>query len=174
MHTDNPVVKDHLIPLDRYPHLHEDQSLHDAVEIIRSYTAGAAERLRYSALLVLDGKHQLVGRVTMQDIVLGIDPRFTGLAEVKKYEGKKTDATNLVILWEDSFFEECSKRGTKKIVDFMSPIKHTVKGDDSLLKALSIMLSANETVLPVVEGDRVVGVIRLEEIFKAITSRCRL
>lgn len=174
MHTDNPVVKDHLIPLDRYPHLHEDQSLHDAVEIIKSYTAGAEERLRYSELLVLDANHQLVGRVTIQDIIMGIDPRFIGLDKVTKYEGKKADVTNLIILWEDSFFEECSKRRTKKIRDFMSPIRQNVKGSDSLLKALAIMLSTNESVLPVVEADRVIGVIRLEEVFKAITSRCRL
>jgi hypothetical protein len=35
VHTDNPVVKDHLITLDSYPHLTEDQSLSDAVEIIK-------------------------------------------------------------------------------------------------------------------------------------------
>jgi CBS domain-containing protein len=174
VHSDNPVVKDHIITLGRYPHLKEHQSLSDAVEVIKSYTAGSAERLRYSGMLIVDDNNRLVGRVTMQDIVLGIDPRFTGLAKVNKYEGKKADVTNLVTLWEDSFFEECSKRGTKKIIDFMSPIKHTVKGDDSLLKALAVMLSDNETVLPVVEDDLVVGVLRLEEIFKAITSRCKL
>jgi CBS domain-containing protein len=174
VHTDNPVVKDHLITLTSYPHLTEDQSLSDAVEIIKSYTAGEEERLKYSEMLVLDNNNRLVGRVTIQDIIMGIDPRFIGLAKVNKYQGKKADVTNLIILWEDSFFEECSKRGTKMIRDFMSPIRHTVKSGDSLLKALAIMLSANETVLPVMDADRVVGVIRLEEIFKAITSQCRL
>lgn len=174
MQTDHPLVKDHIITLDRYPHLQEDQSLHDAVEIIKSYTDGSNERLRYSELLILDNNNQLVGRVTLQDIILGIDPRFTGLTKVNKYEGKKADTTNLITLWEDSFFDECSKRRTKKIREFMSSVKQTVKGGDSLLKALGIMLSENETVLPVVDNDRVAGVIRLEEIFNTITNQCRL
>jgi predicted transcriptional regulator len=41
-------------------------------------------------------------------------------------------------------------------------------------KVLAVMLSAEETVLPVVDDDRVVGVIRLEEIFNIITKQCRL
>lgn len=174
MQTNHPVVGDHIISLDRYPHLEEDQSLHDAVEIIKSYTIAPEELLRYSELLVLDGNHRLVGRVRLQDIILGIDPRFTGLAKVNKYEGKKSDVTNLVTLWEDSFFDECSKRRTKKIREFMSPVHHAVKVNDSLLKALAIMLSAGENALAVTDDDRVAGVIRLEEIFNAITNQCRL
>lgn len=174
MQTDNPVVKDHIITLDRFPHLTEDQSLSDAVEVIKSYTDGSRELLRYREILILDAGSRLVGRVTMQDIILGIDPRFTGLAKVNKFEGQKPDATSLVILWEDSFFEECSKRRTKKIIEFMSPIKLTIRSSESLLKTLAIMLSVNETVLPVVDDSRVLGVIRMEEIFKAITSRCKL
>jgi Mg/Co/Ni transporter MgtE len=172
--TDHPVVRDHIIALDGYPHLQDDQTLHDAVEVIKSYTHSAEARLAYSELFVLDGSRRLVGRVRLQDIIRGIDPRFNGLAKVEKYEGKKTDVTNLVTLWEDSFFEECSKRRTKIIREFMSPVQHAVKMGDSLLKALAIMLSANETVLPVIDNDRVAGVIRLEEIFHTVTSQCRL
>jgi Mg/Co/Ni transporter MgtE len=172
--TDHPVVRDHIITLDGYPHLQDDQTLHDAVEVIKSYTHAPGERLAYSELFVLDGSRRLVGRVRLQDIIRGIDPRFNGLAKVEKYEGKKSDVTNLVTLWEDSFFEECSKRRTKIIREFMSPVQHAVKMGDSLLKALAIMLSANETVLAVVDDDRVAGVIRLEEIFNSITSQCRL
>lgn len=174
MQSDHPVVRDHIITLDRYPHLNDEQSLHDAVEVIKSYTHSPEARLAYSELFVLDGSRRLVGRVRLQDIIRGIDSRFNGLARVDKYEGKKSEVTNLVTLWEDSFFDECSKRGTKKIREFMSPVQHTVKGSDSLLKALAVMLSANETVLPVVDNDRVAGVIRLEEIFNTITSQCRL
>ena len=174
MQTDHPVVRDHIITLDRYPHLQDDQTLHDAVEIIRSYTHAPEERLAYSEMFILGSSHRLVGRVRLRDIIIGIDPRFTGLAKVNKFEGKKSDVTSLVTLWEDSFFDECSKRRTKKIQDFMSPVQHTVKGSDSLLKALAIMLSENETVLPVVDNERVAGVVRLEEIFNAITSQCRL
>ena len=174
MQTDHPVVRDHIITLDGYPHLKDDQTLHDAVEVIKSYTHAPGERLAYSELFILDSSHRLVGRVRLQDIIRGIDARFNGLARVDKFEGKKSDVTNLVTLWEDSFFDECAKRRTKIIREFMSPVQHTVKGSDSLLKALAVMLSANETVLAVIDNDRVAGVIRLEEIFNTITSQCRL
>lgn len=56
----------------------------------------------------------------------------------------------------------------------MVPLPPPVKEQESAFKALSIMLTHNETVLPVLaeDGSYVVGVIRLEEIFNAIVKRC--
>jgi len=56
----------------------------------------------------------------------------------------------------------------------MSPIKYTVKGDDPVLKALAIMTNTQNFVLPVVDEGRILGVIRLKEIFAAITARCKI
>ena len=173
MSTDNQVVKDFIIPLEKYPNLNENQTIHDAVEVLRSFTCGEHDRLRYAALLVLNDQNQLVGAVTMRDILQALDARLKDLPKVKEFEGKGSDFPDLTILWEDSFFVECTKRSHVPIKDFMSPTHH-VKGGDPVLKALSIMLSTNDDILPVVENGRVIGVIRLEEIFKEINDRCRI
>jgi len=171
--TDNPVVKKFIIPLEKYPNLNENQTIHDAVQVIRSFICGENDRLRYAALLVLNDQNQLVGAVTLRDILRGLDPRFREFPKVKKFEGKGSEFPDLTILWEDSFFVECTKRSHVLIKDFMSSIHH-VKGGDPILKALSIMLSTNHDILPVVENDTVIGVIRLEEIFKEINDRCKI
>ena len=56
----------------------------------------------------------------------------------------------------------------------MSPVKHIVKGSDPVLKALAIMINTKDLVLPVVDEGRIIGVIRLKEIFKVITERCKV
>lgn len=173
MRSDNPVVKDFIIPLEKYPNLNENQTIHDAVQVIRLFICGEKDRLRYAALLVLNDQNQLVGAVTLRDILRGLDPRFRDFPKVKKFEGKGSEFPDLTILWEDSFFVECTKRSHVPVKDFMSPIHH-VKGDDPILKALSIMLSTNDDILPVVDKDRVLGVIRLEEIFNEINDRCKI
>lgn len=174
MSADNPVVRRYTIPLERYPHLNENQTIHDAVQVIMAYTCGENERLRYSEIMVINDQNKLVGRINLQSILMGLDSRLVELAKVKKFEGKGTDFPNLAIMWEDSFFEGCSRQSGKAIKTFLTPIRHIVKGGDPLLKALSIMLSTNEVILPVLEEEAVVGVIRLEEIFKGISTRCRL
>lgn len=174
MASDNPVVKDLIIPLARYPHLNESQTLHDADQIIHSHTYGENDRLRYAGLLVLNDQNQLIGRVTLQDMLQSLDARLQEASKVKGFEGKGAEFPNLTILWEDSFFVECTKRAHTLIKDIMSPIKHILKGSDPVLKALSIMLSTKEVVLPVVDEGRVIGVIRLEEIFKTISNKCKI
>jgi CBS domain-containing protein len=174
MASDNPVVRDLVIPLENFPHLVETQTLHDAVAELISYTCGEYGRVRYAELLVFNDRNQLSGRVTLQDILLSLDPRLKEASKVKEFEGKSSQFPDLTILWEDSFFVECSKWSHIRIKDLMSPIKHTVKGGDPVLKALAIMINSKFTVLPVVDEGRIIGVIRLKEIFTAITAKCKI
>nr|MBF0220707.1 CBS domain-containing protein [Desulfobulbaceae bacterium] len=171
MAAENPIVRDFIIPIDRYPHLRETQTLSDAVQVLMSHTCGENEYLRYAGILVLNEKNQLVGGLNLQDILRALDKRF---ALPKGHEGKAGEYPNLAILWEDSFFHKCSEKKDIAISDFMVPTKKIVKGDDPLLKALSIMLHGNEVVLPVKEEGSIIGVIRLEEIFLALCGVCKL
>ena len=173
MTADTLTVKDFIIPVDRYPHVHEAETIHDAVQVIQSYTCGENDRLRYSELLVLNDKNQLAGRLTLQDILKGLDKRLVEVSKVKEFEGKGAEYPNLAILWEESFFIECSNKADRLIRDFMSPTT-TIKAGDPLVKALSVILNGNDVIMPVVEEERVIGVIRLEEIFKAICAQCKL
>jgi CBS domain-containing protein len=174
MASDNPVVRDLVIPLKDFPHLKETQTLHDGVEILLAHKCGEYERIRYAELLVLNDQNQLSGRVTLQNILLSLDPRLKEASKVKGFEGKEAGFLDLIILWEDSFFVECKKWSHIPIRNLMSPIKHIVKGGDPVLKALAIMTNTQNLVLPVVDGGRIIGVIRLKEIFTTITARCKI
>jgi CBS domain-containing protein len=174
MVSDNPVVRDLVIPLEKYPHLKEHNTLHEAVEMIGSYTSDENDRIRYAELLVLNDQNQLSGLATLQDILQSLNPRLKDASMVKNFAGKKSEFEDLTYLWEESFFVECKKRSHVLIRDFMSPIKHIHKGSDPVLMALLVMINTKEAVLPVIDDDRVIGVIRLKEIFKAVCERCNL
>jgi predicted transcriptional regulator len=174
MASDNPIVRNLVIPLKDFPHLYEHQTLHDAVEVLLSYTCGEYGRIRYAELLILNDLNQLCGRVTLQDILMSLDPRFKEASRVIGFEGKGTAFPNLITLWEDSFFLECTKWSHIPIKNLMSPIKYIVKASDPVLRALVIMINTKIAVLPAVEEGRVIGVIRLKEIFRAITEKCRI
>ena len=130
MASDKPVARDLAIPLERYPHLNEQHSLHDAVAAIQTYTYGENERLRYDELLVFNDRNQLSGLVRLQDILQCLHPRLKEAPKDKKFEGKASEFPDLTILWENSFFVECTKRSRIPITECKSPIKHVVKGDD--------------------------------------------
>ena len=52
----------------------------------------------------------------------------------------------------------------------MSPFRVTVASRDSLVKALALMLQENVERIPVLEGNEVIGLIRLADLFKKISG----
>jgi CBS-domain-containing membrane protein len=164
------LVRNFFIPLSRFPSINEEKTLHDAIMTLNSFTCGPSERMRYSEILVLNANNQLVGHATIGRILEGLDPNLS--AHVAGFQGKRGEFPNLTALWGGSFFTECRSKFQESVKGFMAPLPKAVKAGDSVLKALSIMLSAGETVLPVLEQDEVIGVIRLEEIFGAVVRRC--
>ena len=163
---------DFAIPLDVYPHIREDQTLDEAIGVIRSYTC--EDQLQFSELLILNDQEQVIGRVTVREMLQGLEPRLLKKKKESEFEGLEADYPNLAILWEESFFKQCHKRGGRPIKEFMSPIKTTVKATDPLLKVLYIMMHENENNLPVLEKKKIVGVVRSKEVFAAVCLRCQL
>ena len=159
------------IPLDVYPHLREDQKLHEAINVIQSFTH--EDQLRFSELMVLNDQEQLIGRVTVRDMLQGLEPRLLKKKKFAKFEGLEAEYPNLAILWEESFFKKCRKRGGKPIKEVLSPITTTLKASDPLLKALYVMMHTNENNLPVLKKKKIIGVLRIKEVFTAVCLRCR-
>lgn len=169
--TTDETAADFAIPLDVYPHLREDQTLDAALGVIRSFTC--EDQLQFSELLIVNDQEQLIGRVTVREMLQGLEPRLLKKKE-SGFEGFEADYPNLAILWEESFFKQCRKEGGRPIKEFMSPIKTTVKATDPLLKVLYIMMHENESNLPVLEKKKIVGVVRSKEVFAAVCLRCQL
>jgi len=170
---EKPTVSEHFIPIAKYPSLKESQTLSDAAQVILSYTCGNG-RLIFSEILVLNDHNQLVGHLNLQSILQALDERFADIPEGKVHEGKSGHFPNLSILWEESFFHTCVHKRDISIRDVMEATGSYVRSDDSLVKALVIILHSKENILPVVENGSIIGVIRLEEIFKVICGSCNL
>ena len=173
MTEDIPIVKDHLIPIAKYPSLKDTQTISDAAQVILSYTCGNG-RLIFSEILVLNIHNQLVGHLNLQLILKALDKRLADIPEVEGHQGKGAQFPNLSILWEESFFHTCALKRDIPIREVIQATSRYAKSDDSLIKALVVMLQNHEDILPVLEHGSIIGVIRLEEIFKVICGSCKL
>lgn len=170
--VDTPIVKDYIIPLKDYPHLKQNQTLQDVVKKILSY--GKNDCLKYTTALILDNQNKLVGQVTLKDILHGLAPRLEEACQKNKFQGKKSQFPNLAVLLGDSLWKKCADHATKPIKDFMSPIENFIEAKTPILKAMVIMLNSNDFNVPVVENNQVIGVLRLEEVFQAFNSHCKI
>ncbi|MBU4231578.1 MAG: CBS domain-containing protein, partial [Proteobacteria bacterium] len=56
------------------------------------------------------------------------------------------------------------------VSEVMSPIKATVEAGDTLAKALFLMVKEDVSRMPVMAEERVVGIIRLSDLFQEISG----
>jgi predicted transcriptional regulator len=54
--------------------------------------------------------------------------------------------------------------------ELVVPFEGTVAPEDSILKALDIMMDNNVSLVPVMKGDRVEGLIKLSDIFNTVAA----
>lgn len=112
------------------------------------------------SLMVLDAQGQLAGMLTLFDIMEAIEPQYLHV-----------ERTYLAgITWEGLFEEAIDRAENRTVSEIMTPRKEfrVLSADDRVMKALELMVEENTPRLPVCEEGRMVGVIRMYEIFQAV------
>jgi CBS domain-containing protein len=157
-------VKDLMIPLEDYPHIPYWFTLRQAMAIVREAAVKFEGSFEPRAVLVFDEKYQLMGMLTLRDIIKGLEPRFLHETSLVKMD------PNLTILLGDLFGPGLREASQKPVSEVMSPIKVTTNGEDDISKALFLMIRENVGLMPVVQEQRVAGMIRLSDLFKEISD----
>jgi CBS-domain-containing membrane protein len=147
-------VKDLIIPLSGYPHMPYWGTLKEAiVQLNVAYDTG------HHTVLVFDEAYKLVGILSQKDILKGLEPKFAG-----HYE------SGVPIAWDDLLKSSSEQRLARPIREFMSEVTAKLQTDDSVLKASHLMLQTGVYLLPVLEAEKLVGVVRMGDLFHAITN----
>lgn len=175
MNKKTSVIRDLVIPLDRYPHLNENQTLQEAIQTFMSFRAGDQEQLSYSLLLVLNDQNQLVGKLSLVDIMHALAPDLLEATKVANFEGKEAEYPNLAFLYEDKTMAECGANQMKPVKPLLHGIEFSLPADTHILKAVTMMSHRNDYNVPVTENKEIIGMLRLEEIFNAMcTTYCTI
>ena len=162
--SDAKRVKELMIPLEDYPHIPYWFTLRQAMAIVREAAIKFEGTFEPRAVLVFDEKYQLMGMLTLRDIIKGLEPRFMHETALVKAD------PNLTVLMGDLFGPGMREASQKPVSEVMSPIKVTVQGSDPIAKALFLMIKEGVGVMPVIQDSKVAGMIRLSDLFKEISD----
>lgn len=155
-------VKELMIPLTDYPHIPYWFTIKQAVAIAKQAALGTEGKSEPVTLLVFDEKYQLMGSLTMEDLIRGIEKKFV---RSNGYISKEWDTP---VFFEGLFTEGVKEEAQKPVSEIMSPVKETVGPDESIIKAIYLMIEKGSNILPVIDKGVVKGVIRLQEIFNEL------
>ena len=162
-----------MIPLADYPHLPVWSSLLEVVEMMHRAKIEARGRTslpRTVLLFELDGS--IAGTVRRRDIMRGLEPKFLGERPLE-YRKKLFDIEvdpNLAELSFDHVVQGIRERVDRPVADVMRPIEMTIDFDQHIMKAINEMVNHSLSILPVVQNDRVVGVIRTVDVFHELAE----
>lgn len=156
-------VRDILVPIDKFPFIARDASMRDAFAVLLRQHRTAGWRIRH--LLVFDAQTTLVGVLGIRDLLRSLMPDYLRATSASHFAGPVPDDVSLSILWQDSFPEQCHLAGEARVEKYMTSVRETVKTDDPLTRAAYLMVTHGVDMLPVLEGDRVAGVVRIVDVF---------
>jgi CBS domain-containing protein len=157
-------VKDLMIPLEEYSHIPYWFTLRQAMAIIRKAAIKVEGSFEPQAVLVLDEKYQLMGILTLGDIIKGLEPRF-----LKENNLLKMDPS-LTVRGGDLLGPQIKEHAQRPVTEVMSPIQATVDGNAPIVKALYLMIKEDLGSMPVTLDDKVAGMIRLSDLFGVIAD----
>ena len=157
-------VKDLMIPLEDYPHIPYWFSLRQAMAIVREAKVKFEGSFEPRAVLVFDEKYQLMGILTLRDIITGLEPKFLQESTLIKMD------PSLTVLMGDFFGPKMREQSQRAVSEAMSPIKNTVNAEDPITKPLYLMVKENIGLIPVMRGGKVAGMLRLSDLFGEISK----
>jgi CBS domain-containing protein len=157
-------VKDLMIPLEDYPHIPYWFTLRQAMAIVREAAIKFEGSFEPRAVLVFDEKYQLMGILTLRDIIKGLEPRFLKETNLIKMD------PSLTVLMGDLLGPQMKEHSQRPVSEVMSPIQATVDGNAPIVKALYLMIKENVGLMPVIQDSKVAGMIRLSDLFGEIAK----
>ena len=172
-------VKDRMIHVNNYPTVTKDSTLREAALALRSsfceLETGMCTEAGPRTVLVIDEKENLVGildfrsflRTLIPEIAGGLSEKLTSLGVSMTFA--EADAWSLDESKVD-FNARVLKNAETKVSDIMLKIRGTIEADDSLMDALKMIFRKKITVLPVCDGEKLVGVLRDTDLFLEVTD----
>jgi Mg/Co/Ni transporter MgtE len=163
------VVKDLMLDVFDYPHVPYWFTIGQAIKIIKVSFISTKKYTEPLAILVFDEKYNLMGTLSLKNILTGLEPRF--MRPTGKAQGYIQEEKELSLIWDTLFSEESKELSQKAVSEIMIPVKYFVEPDDSITKAAYLMIHHDLLLLPVLEAKKkFVGLVRMIEIFDELSN----
>ncbi|MDI6889575.1 MAG: CBS domain-containing protein [Thermodesulfovibrionales bacterium] len=162
-------IKDVMIGIFEYPHIPYWFSIDQAIRIIKVSFISAKKYPEPLAILVFDEKYNLLGTLTLKDILRGLEPRF--MRPTEKAQPYLEEEKELSVIWDTLFAKESRELAKKSVSEIMAPTKVFVEPDDPIAKAAYLMIHHDLVLLPVSEEKKkFVGLVRMTEVFDELSN----
>jgi DNA-binding response OmpR family regulator len=159
-------VNEVMIPLHEYTTIHRDQTVKEAmIKLKMSFLLKmATNRIMetgHRSLLVLDGKGEVQGILSITDLLKAIMPGYLSAAKPSTADSIQYSP----MFWKGMFTSAIKGLIRARVEDIMSQATLSIEGESNLMEATHMMITQNVRRLVVVKSGKAVGVIREQDLF---------
>jgi len=172
-------VRELLVPLSEYAVTGPGNTLREAVPNLRRLYCqvedGKCTEAGHRNILVVDPSGNLVGIMDFKSILRVLIPEIAGGLSAKleamgvSIAFAQADSTDLDEM-RLSFRARVIKNAETKVSEVMLKVRGTIDAGADLIDAIKLMYRNKITVLPVYEGDKLVGVLRESDLFLSVAE----
>lgn len=164
-------VRDLMIPISEYATVALSASIQEAVRLLETILDESCCS-SYRSVLVMDENGNALGILTLRDLIKAIAPQVVDPNLLPNSITWIIEDTTPNGYLADIFSAERGKSQAQKTVrEVMGKMNLiTVEAETPLIKAVHIMIQKNIGTLPVIDQGKLVGIIRINEVFREIAK----
>lgn len=168
-----------MVPLSEYATVSKDATLSEAVIALReAQKKFDQEKYRHRAILIYDENKKIVGKVNFTAVLRGLEPKYddmlsdTGPTHVGFTKAFQKSMIEQLKLWDAPLDHLCEKAASVKVETFMviPQPNEKIEADTNLNEAIHHLVMGHHQSLMVTEGDQVIGVLRLADVFEVVAD----
>ena len=180
----DPIVKDLMVPLEEYATVAEDATLYDAVMALEKAQEDLDRsfyKYLHRAILVLDKDKNVEGKISQLDVLRALEPKYREIGDLSKLS--KTGFSpqfmksmlDQYALWNRPLNQICGKGANIKVKVFMNtPTEgEYIQEDAPLGEAIHQLVLGHHQSLLVTRNKKIVGILRLTDVFMKIFEEMR-
>jgi len=167
-----------MVPLAEYATVSKDATLFDAVSALeKAQEEFDATRYRHRAILVLDPKKQVVGKMSQLDVLRALEPKYEEMLD-KSQSHQRFGFTKKFMksiltqykMWAIPLDDICKKVGNQTVGKFMrAPSEEELISESATLnEAIHQLVMGNFQSLLVTKDKEIIGILRLTDVFAAV------
>jgi CBS domain-containing protein len=171
------IVKDLIVPRSEYATISKDSNLFEAVTALVE-TRKKFGRSDYAprAMLVFDKDSKIVGKLSMLDVLVALEPKYGEMGEIKKFSTHGFSKNFILALeeqyrlWDKPLDDVCRKATELRVQDCMTKpsASEYIEEDASLSQAINQLVVGRHQSLLVTSGEEIVGLLRLTDVFDGL------
>lgn len=173
-------VKDLMVPLDDYAVVSQEATMLEAIIALdEAQKKLPPDRQPHRAILAVDDRGNIVGKLGHLAFLKGLEPKYSEVGDLGmlSHVGLSQEFISSMMenlnLWKGTFVDYVQRAKRTKVKEVMHSVTENISEEATISEAVHKIVMYQTLSLLVTRGEKVVGILRVSDLFSVMTGILR-